>query len=212
MQLTPAVAWAAAWAVVQVGTSRLLFRTFGDHDIEGSPRWRCASSLPTQFLFLPALLHSGGDDAGMCFNYIFALYMIIDFFMVPMSAMVKLHHFVCLGGQYLVNVMLPVGFTTFFAGCVALEFGSGCMNFALLNPDATWRKVLAVLGMTLSNILSAILARTWMLLPVEPALSMGFFTLCLNLFATVALIVMRQQAIIELAQRGFRANGVNKSS
>ena len=185
----------ATWASLNMLSSAISFKLFGSRDVDGSPRWRCASGLPTQLVLLPALLcwhHQGSEVAASSFNYIFALYIFSDFIFVSMHPLVKLHHVTCMLGHGLVNLLQPEGFGVFFAGCVVLEIGSGCFNFWLLEPRASWRYRLFLISMTASNLGALYVNYEWLRLPVTPWSAQSANQL-LNALITLALIVMRQK-------------------
>jgi hypothetical protein len=103
-----------------------------------------------QWALLPYLRSYGGPLGEAAFIYIFALYMICDMLLVPISRLILLHHIFCLLGHALVVFWLSSGFATYFAGVVALEIGSGAMNAFLLRQNRC-SSAIYLLTMSLSN-------------------------------------------------------------
>ena len=180
---------AAAWAVTYVTASKVMPQTWGTAMTGGMERWRCAWAVPTQLFILPLLYALG---AGTCFSIIFTLFMGMDFVIAGrVEDLIPLHHIVCLMGNAAVMIHMPDGFDTYFAGVVALEFGSGVFNVWSLTPTARWRAVLFAIGMTASNAAACALAYQWAQLPLMRVPK----ALCL--ITTLGLVFMRQRACIE---------------
>ena len=152
---------AIGWATCYVVASRTMPKVFGSQSVGGTVRWRTAWAIPTQFVVLPLLYTYRGEALSLCFTYLFALYMLLDFVLVKLTPIMYAHHAACLTGHLLTCLLLPGGFVTYFAGVVALEFGSGCMNFWLLDYGSNWRTRLYVVGMTLSNAAAVLAGVQW---------------------------------------------------
>lgn len=181
---------AALWACTYLIGSRpwALPRAFGTELCGGQQRWRNAWGVPNQLVILPLFYVTNGAD---CFHYVFMQYLVLDFvFLHPMDTMLTAHHIVCIVGHVIVSTLLPDGFSTYFAGVVALEVGGGFANLFDLGT-ARWRAVVYAVGMSVSNALAIFIAWQWACLPIS-TLPRG---LCLLL--TAGLIHGRQKACWE---------------
>ena len=151
------------WLMCDWCLRRGLSRRFGDQlDEDGVPRWRCATGIFTQLLFLPCLfllslagsrfsLAAWSETAGKAlatregerfydwaFCYVFALYMLTDVLLLKhLSFLLKLHHVGCLLGLAIGLAVVPSGFPFFAAGVLSLELGSAAMNLWCLYPNRT---------------------------------------------------------------------------
>ena len=180
---------AVSWALSFVIASRTMPRHLGTRVIGGMERWRDAWGIPTQLVLLPLLFALRADDA---FYYVFLLYLTMDFLVAGyLTPLIKAHHVVCLLGHYLSCHVVPSSFSTYFAGVVSLEVGSGCTNVWLLGHEAPWRVAFFAVGMTLSNGAASYVAWQY------AHLDMDYYVKGLCLFITVSLIVLRQQACYE---------------
>lgn len=186
---------AALWVLIMLAGSRILPQKFGSALVGGGPRWRSVTSMMTQLLVLP-LCFCTGPYGERTFIYIFALYMLLDFVLVKLDTLLKLHHIFCLIGHFLVVFLLPQGMAIYFAGVVVLELGSGSMNQFVLWPERRWRAVLYAVGMTLSNLGALFLTWTWvdMDIPIAPKVLTGLIT--------VVMVVMRQKSCYKYITKG----------
>eukprot|EP00325_Prymnesiales_sp_UTEX-LB-985_P016833 CAMPEP_0174752382 /NCGR_PEP_ID=MMETSP1094-20130205/101907_1 /TAXON_ID=156173 /ORGANISM="Chrysochromulina brevifilum, Strain UTEX LB 985" /LENGTH=283 /DNA_ID=CAMNT_0015958021 /DNA_START=41 /DNA_END=888 /DNA_ORIENTATION=- len=160
--------------------------------VGGMELWRGVWALPTQVLLFPVALATRGAVADGLFTYVFALYMVLDFFLAGQIEFIYyVHHGVCILGHAIVVLTLPAeAFDTYFAGVVMLEFGSGVMNVWALN-SARWATVLYAVGMTASNVAAGYYTWQWSQLPI----AMAPKVLCMAIAAS--LIMLRQQACHE---------------
>jgi hypothetical protein len=170
-------------------------------------QWRNAWAIPTQLCLFPILLTQRGDPVvDRLFMLLFCAYLTLDYVLggqmdVPCSA----HHAACLLGHAIVCLLLSDGFGTYFAGVVALEAGSGCMNVWLLDTGSRFRPAFYALGMTASNAAALWVLLEWADLPISVTRAylrhaIAGSTLCLVI--TLVLVVLRQKACIENVRRG----------
>ena len=188
---------ATAWALAYLFASRKLPRIFGKAVVGGMELWRGVWAMPTQFVIFPAAFAWRGAEADWLFVYVFFLYMVLDLFLAGhIDFIFYVHHGVCvLGHTIVVFTLQEEAFTTYFAGVVALELGSGVMNvWALTN--ARWANALYAVGMTASNTAAAYLTWQWSQLSIARAPK----AICLVVAA--GLIVLRQQACHENVRVG----------
>jgi len=137
-------------------------RHFGTIMVGGSPRWAYAVNVPAQLLILPIVFAlachhkrrtvlawlSGATDATtgrqtyeFMFAYLFAAMLAKDYLLFELSPQVHLHHLACCLGHFFVFTAVPQGVPMYFAGAVALEFGSAFCNLYVLAktaPGKTW--------------------------------------------------------------------------
>lgn len=179
---------ALAWTFSLLLGSRILPRIFGNAKVAGAPRWRSVSSLGTQWVVLPWCYFRGAAIGERLFIYVFALYMLFDFVIVKLDALLIVHHIFCLLGHVLVCVYEPIGLPTYFAGVVALEMGSGCMNQYCVYPLWAGGAPLYMVGMSISNVAGLYFAYKWCLLPISP------WTKLLNVLITVIMVFLRQKS------------------
>ena len=130
------------------------------------------------------------------FCYIFALYMLIDFMVVKLDFILILHHIFCLVGHAIICVYEPEGFMQYFAGVVALELGSGCMNQYCVYPNSALGAPLYVVGMSVSNLAGLYSAYQWSLLPAS------FSTKAFNIITIVVIVFMRQKSCYKYIRKG----------
>lgn len=150
----------------------------------------------TQLLTLPLLWWYRSPQSEWAFTFCFAMYMLLDFALVKLDALITAHHLFCLLGHVIVcGFMPPPAFAVYFNGVVALELGSGCMNVFLLRPTS-WRVALYAIGMTASNAAAAALALEWVRLeiPIAPKV--------LNIAITVVMVVLRQKSCVKWIRGG----------
>lgn len=178
---------AALWVISSVTGSRVLPGIYGTHMAHGAPLWRSALSIPTQWLVLPLCWILNTPTTQRLFIYIFALYMITDFVVTPLSKLLMLHHVFCLLGHGIVVLVLPSTFPIYFAGVVSLEVGSGFYNLFCLRPDVQWRAVSYAISMTVSNIIAVVLGYRWLMLDIHLAPKV------LNTVITVIMVYLRQK-------------------
>ena len=183
---------AVLWVLAYGFASRWLPSVFGRSIVGGMEFWRGVWALPSQFVLFPVALALRGAVPDMVFTYVFALYMVLDLFLAGhMDSIYYAHHGVCVLGHMIVVFTLPEeAFSTYFAGVVALELGSGVMNVWALT-GARWANALYAVGMSASNAAAAYLTWQWSQLPIALAPKV----LCLVVAAF--LIVLRQQACHE---------------
>ena len=191
MEFGAAEGLASLWALCYLLASRVMPRIFGTELCGGQERWRNAWGVPNQLGTLPLLYIVNGAICERCFHYVFLLYMLLDFVLLSaIDNMIIAHHVVCLVGHAIVSILVPAGFSTYFAGVVALEIGGGFANLFDLGTSRWWA-VIYFVGMSVSNVMGAYVAWQWLLLP----LAMAPKVLCLLL--TAGLIVGRQNACWE---------------
>ena len=188
---------AAAWVLAYVVASRTLPRVFGKAVVGGMELWRGVWALPTQLVLFPVALTLRGETADWLFTYVFMLYMLLDFVLAGhLDFIYYIHHSVCVLGHMIVVFALPdEAFTTYFAGVVALELGSGAMNVWALTR-ARWANALYAIGMTLSNAAAAYLTWRW------SQLQIALVPKAVCLVVASALVVLRQKACHENVRVG----------
>jgi hypothetical protein len=187
---------ALAWTCSLLLGSRVLPRIFGSMQVAGAPRWRSVSSLGTQWVIFPWCYFHGAEVGERLFIYVFTLYMLLDFVVVKLDALLIVHHIFCLLGHALVCVYEPIGLPMYFAGVVALEMGSGSMNQYCVYPGWVGGAILYAVGMSVSNVVALYFAYRWCLLPLSP------WTKLLNMAITVVMVFLRQKSCRKYIKHG----------
>jgi hypothetical protein len=187
---------ALAWTVSLLLGARVLPSIFGSVKVAGAPRWRSVSSLGTQWVVFPWCYFCGAATGQRLFIYVFALYMLLDFVIVKLDTLLIVHHIFCLLGHALVCMYEPIGLPTYFAGVVALEMGSGCMNQYCVYPRWAGGALLYAVGMSISNAAGLFFAYRWWLLPISP------WTKLLNVVITVIMVFLRQKSCRKYIRHG----------
>lgn len=186
---SPAGALATVWAVIHLVQAWALPQMFGTEQVGGTARWRSAASLVTQWIVLPVCWFSRSALGELVFVYVFALYLLLDVFIVKIESLLVVHHFFCLLGHSMVvlnTANMQLGFDIYFAGVVVLELGSGCMNLFCLYPKTVRTAVIYALGMSLSNATACHLCHRWMMLPIS------LVPKVLNLIVVLVMVTLRQ--------------------
>ena len=178
---------AALWTVATISASRVLPGIYGTRSAHGAPLWRSALSTPTQWAVLPACWMIDTPTSERFFVYTFALYMLVNFVITPLSKLLLLHHVFCLVGHFVVVLMLPATLPVYFAGVVTLELGSGFYNMFCLRPDVRWRVIAYAVGMSASNAAALAICIRWVLLDIALAPKV------LNLVITAIMVYLRQK-------------------
>ena len=223
-----AEAVAVLWLLVQQLLRPVAQKHWGHSEIGGAPQWRNAIGLPTQFAVIPpifALAYAANgrslrrwgerwdrERSGAfewMFLYIFAAFLLCDFFTHEPVPMMLWHHIGCLLGvraranrrhrrcaQHVVAAfVVPRGFPLYFAGVVALELGSGVCNVFYLEapPQGAAVTLLYAVGMTVSNVGASACARLWCSRDVVEPLSGRI----LGFFLTGIIVLLRQKSCHE---------------
>ncbi len=138
----------------------------------------------------------GGEFGHALFAYVFAAYLILDSMMVKLDTLYQVHHVGCLIGHSIIMMHIPQTFSTYFAGVVTLELGSGTMNHYLMWPNRPGGAALYAIAMTVSNACG--LAITWQYLQHE----IGLVPKLLNAAITLIMIFLRQKSCFRYIARG----------
>jgi len=210
------------WLITLVLSISPAKRWAGSRKCGGGPRWGSVIGLPAQLLFLPtifvlACLDKGDQKWGWLvgsyeqmtenryqtyesmFALLFAAMLAKDYVLISMSPLIHLHHFGCYVGHTFVIFAIPRGFPVYFAGVVALEFGTGFYNIYLLAKTAEGRDkpplrpyaIIYLVMMTLSNAMAFICGCLGVML-IESFGGKLFY-----LLVTAIFVLLRQKEAIE---------------
>ena len=169
-----AISWPAAYFFMEVVKGDVV-----GYYASGPPRWRPAWGMPTQICVLPLLFTlayraNGGSLASWCkhwqtglgdrwswiFIYLFPTWLMLDFVLCEVRALMVAHHVTCIVGHLIAAIVLPAGFPYYFAGVIALECGSfSCNVLCLIYTRVVLNVYLSC--MTISNLFAVACMVQW---------------------------------------------------
>lgn len=213
-------------AAVHTASTILFERTFGESLSYGAPRWRCA--LGVLFGCSLALVFYGAEKTrrsksqrrsvfDLIFIVEFAYYLMIDFLIVELRTMLKVHHAVCLFGHVCSTYDLrkmarrfgkgttiasffhaTAGFRWYFAGVTSFELGSASMNVMCVYPESTLLMMQYILVMTISNVCAVYCSYRWANTKVGSVKAFTCFQGAFGIILTITLAVMRQRKCMSI--------------
>ena len=203
-----------AWGCTGVLVQRLSKRWAGQKlDSYGAPLWIDCAKLWTQLFVLPLVYwcalrshafdmerwrataerslftETGERHFDWAFCYIFVAYMLVDFRLFELDAVMRAHHVACIVGVLFGFVIFPSGFPYFSSGILALEVGSAALNIFCIFPTHPVARSLYFVLMSASNLVAMCLCWTWMTQEVSASGKAA------SLILTAGFLAMRQKEV-----------------